>query len=455
MGRIDLAVTGGLVVTSGGVRRLDVLVRDGSIVALVQDEPDVNGAHRVDASGLLVLPGFVDTHVHLMDPGATEREDFPTGTAAAAARGITTVIDHTHAAPVITPDDLTRKLAAVRGRSHVDYALAAHVWADHLDTLGATWGAGVSFFKIFTCTTHGVPAVEGRALRTAFEAIAAIDGRCLVHCEDESITSRNEAALRGAEAADGDVIPRWRSREAEIEAVRATCALAVETGVKATIAHVSSPEVARVIEEARGNGADLAAEACPQYLTLLEDEVRSHGAFRKFTPPARAREQGELEMMWRLLADGVLTHVATDHAPATKAQKLTGDIWDAPFGLPGLDTTSRLLFDAVAEGLLSWPDVARRYAEEPASRYRLRGKGTLRPGADADLALVDPQAHVRIDDEGVISKAGWTPFAGRETRGDVVATFLRGHEIARDGRPTEALQGRFVTGPGARMEGAR
>ncbi len=455
MGRIDLAVTGGQVVTSGGIRRLDLLVRDGSIAALVEDAHDATDARRVDASGLLVLPGFVDTHVHLMDPGATDREDFPTGTAAAAARGITTVIDHTHAAPVVTPEDLGRKLEAVRGRSHVDHGLAAHVWADRLDALETTWHAGVSFFKIFTCTTHGVPAVEGPRLRTAFETIAALDGRCLVHCEDETITGRNEAALRRAERVDGDVIPRWRSLEAELVAVRAACELAVETGVKATIAHVSSPAVASVIEEARRRGADLAAEACPQYLTLMEEEVRSYGALRKFTPPARAHDRVGLDEMWRLLADGVLTHVATDHAPSTHAQKLAGDIWEAPFGLPGLDTTSRLLFDAVARGLLRWPDVARRYAEEPATRYRMRGKGVLRPGADADLALVDPQAHVRIEDADVISKAGWTPFAGRETKGDVVATFLRGHEIARDGVPTDALLGRFVPGPGARIGDTR
>jgi dihydroorotase-like cyclic amidohydrolase len=159
--------------------------------------------------------------------------------------------------------------------------------------------------------------------------------------------------------------------------------------------------------------------------------------------------------MWRQLADGDLTHVATDHAPSTKAQKLAGDIWDAPFGLPGLDTTSRLLFDAVAEGRLTWPDVARRYAEEPARRYGLRpAKGSLAEGADADLVLVDPSATVRIRDEDVLSKAGWTPFAGRETRGDVVRVLLGGEEIARGGRPRDERLGRYLPGPGVRERAA-
>jgi dihydroorotase-like cyclic amidohydrolase len=154
--------------------------------------------------------------------------------------------------------------------------------------------------------------------------------------------------------------------------------------------------------------------------------------------------------MWRLLAGGVLTHVATDHAPSTMAQKLEGDIWEAPFGLPGLDTTTRLLLDAVARGRLTWPDVARRYAEEPAKRYGLwPAKGCLAEGADADLVLVDPAATVRIRDEDVISKAGWTPFTGRTTRGDVVGVLLGGREIARGGVPRDERTGGFLPGPGA------
>jgi dihydroorotase-like cyclic amidohydrolase len=131
-------------------------------------------------------------------------------------------------------------------------------------------------------------------------------------------------------------------------------------------------------------------------------------------------------------------------------QKLDADIWEAPFGLPGLDTTTRLLLDAAATGRISWSDVVRRYAEEPARRYGLwPAKGRLEEGADADLVLVDPSATVQIRDADVISKAGWTPFAGRTTTGDVVRVFLAGREIARDGAPREERGGRFVPGPGA------
>ncbi|MGH2679070.1 MAG: dihydroorotase [Actinomycetota bacterium] len=436
-----------------GAARADVVVRGGRIANVLPGGSDVAAETTVDAGGLLVLPGMVDTHVHLMEPGPTEREDFPTGTAAAAARGVTTIVEHTHEHPVRDPTELADKLAALRGRSNVSFGLAAHVWPDRIDTLAETWRAGVVFFKVFTCTTHGVPAVEGDDLRRTLEAVAAVGGTCLVHAEDETRTAEAERSLRAEGRTDPGILARWRSREAELEAVRTVAALAVETGARLTIAHVSAPPVAEAIVAARGRGADLAAEACPQYLLLGEDEVATHGPLRKFTPPARNRSAEDMDAMWRLLADGVLTHVASDHAPSTLAQKGTGDIWDAPFGLPGLDTTSRLLFDAVATGRLAWADVVRRYAEEPAKRYGLwPAKGRLAAGADADVVLVDPSASVRIRDEDVISKAGWTPFAGRTTTGDVVRVFLGGREIARDGVPRDERTGWFLAGPGAAVD---
>jgi allantoinase len=441
---------GGTVVTGDGSRRADIVIDQGRIAGVTPAGSEMSAATVIDAGGLLVLPGMVDTHVHLMDPGQTEREDFPTGTAAAAARGVTTIVEHTHAHPVRDRAELEDKLASLRGRSNVSFGLAAHVWPDRIDALEDTWRAGVAFFKVFTCTTHGVPAVEGEDMRSTLRRVAAFGGTCLVHAEDETLTADAERSLRAEGRTDPGILPEWRSREAELEAVGAVAELAVETGTRLTIAHVSSPAVVEAIEAARHRGADLAAEACPQYLLLDEDEVLHEGPLRKFTPPARNRSPEDGEAMWRFLADGALTHVATDHAPSTIAQKRSGDFWEAPFGLPGLDTTTRLLLDAAATGRLSWSDVAKRYAEEPARRYGLwPAKGRLDVGADADVVLVDPRATVHLRDEDVISKAGWTPFAGRTTTGDVVRVFLGGEEIARDGVPRGERTGRFIAGPGA------
>jgi dihydroorotase (multifunctional complex type) len=437
----DLAVKGATLVTPRGRARLHCYVRDGR-VAHVGPEL-LEASETIDATDLYLLPGMVDTHVHLMDPGPTDREDFPTGTAAAAAAGVTTIVEHTHGHPVRTPSDLRDKLGHVSGRSAVDFGLAAHVWPDRLDRLADLWAAGVTFFKIFTCTTHGVPGLDAALLAAAFERLAGFGGTCLVHCEDESLTAAAERALRAAGRDDPAVIIEWRSREAELVAVAVIALLARLSGVRATVAHVSSPEVAAVVADARAQGADLAAEACPQYFLLREDEILASGALRKFTPPARARTVADEQRMWQLLRDGVLTHLSTDHAPSTLEQKGDGSIWDVHFGLPGLDTTLPLLLDAAVRGALALEDVVRVYADAPARRYGLNPrKGSLRPGADADLVLVDLEGVRVLSDADVRSKAGWTPYAGREVRGRVVATYLRGAPVTPGG-------GRFLPGPGA------
>lgn len=444
----DLSVTGGTVVSPHGRRRAHVHVKSGKIVEV---GGEARPAHRtIDATGLLVLPGMVDTHVHLMDPGPTDREDFPTGTRAAAARGVTTIVEHTHAHPVRTVDDLSAKVEHLSDRSNVDFGLAAHTWPDHVADLEPLWQAGVAFFKIFTCTTHGVPGLGGEALHRALEKIASFGGSCLIHCEDEAITEEAEQRLRAAGRTDGGVIIEWRNRQAEEAAVDAVAAHAIETRVRATIAHVSNPAVAAIIEQARAQGADLAAEACPQYFALREDEVVEFKALRKFTPPARARTDTDEAAMWELVRRGVLSHFSTDHAPATLAQKAAGDIWSAPFGLPGLDTTLPFLLDAASRGVITVEDVVRLYSEAPARRYGLYPeKGHLGPGADADLVLVDEARSWTVTDDDIISKAGWSPYTGRRFVGSVAATMLRGELTATDGTAADERSGRFLPGPGA------
>jgi dihydroorotase (multifunctional complex type) len=440
----DLVIAGGTVVTATGTAAANVHVSAGRITH-VGPERDGPG-EIVDASGLLVLPGMVDTHVHLMDPGDTSREDFPTGTKAAAAAGVTTIIEHTHGHPVRSAQDLRAKCDHLAGRAHVDYGLAAHVWPEDVTRLHETWAAGVSFFKIFTCTTHGVPGLARDPLRRALEAIAACGGACLIHCEDETLTEQAEYLLRAAGRTDPRVLVEWRSREAEIVAIATAATLALTSGARTTIAHVSNPIAAAVAATAAVEGADLAAEACPQYFALREDEVLAHGALRKFTPPARARDDDDEAAMWSLLRAGTLTHVSTDHAPSTLQQKGEGSIWEVPFGLPGIDTTLPFLLDAAARGEIGYEDVVEVYATNPAQRYGLwPRKGGLEPGGDADLVLVDPAREWNVADADIVSKAGWSPYSGRTFRGGAVRTMLRGAWVDETGP-----EGVFVPGPGAR-----
>ena len=436
-----MTIKGGTLVSASGESRGDVLIDDGRIVAVgdVESRGDV-----VDASRQLVMPGMVDTHVHLMDPGETEREDFPSGTRAAAARGITTIVEHTHSHPIRSREDLLEKQDHLKSRANVDYGLAAHVWPDRIDQIAALSEAGVSFFKIFTCDTHGVPGLDQEVLRTALEAIAGVDGRCLIHNEDEGLISKAEKRLRAANRIDPALLGEWRSRDAELMAVTGSSEVVLETGAVATFAHVSTPGVLDVIDVYRALGADIAAEACPQYFALNEDEVEEHGPLRKFTPPARIRNERERTAMWAAVQQGRFSHFSTDHAPSTIRQKSAGSFWDAPFGLPGLDTTLPFLIDAALNGQITMSDLVRLYATAPAQRYLLP-KGVIGEGQDADIVLIDPAGSWPIRDEDILSKAGWSPYSGRTLRGRIVATYLRGEEIARDGECHDLRSGRFVS----------
>jgi dihydroorotase (multifunctional complex type) len=447
---VDLLIAGGTVVSATGRRRADVGVRDG-VVQFVGTQR-VEARNTVDATGLLVMPGAVDTHVHLMDPGSTDREDFPTGTAAAAATGVTTIIEHSHGRPVRTVSDLEEKVRYLEGRSNVDFGLAAHAWPGQAGAVVDLWKAGIAFFKVFTCTTHGIEGHDAGALKAHLEATALCDAMSLMHCESQSITRDAERLLREIGRSDPGVLPEWRSVDAELVAVAVAALLVRRTGARASIAHVSNPEAASYVAAERARGARLSAESCPQYFLLRESEVIEHGALRKFTPPARARTDEDEKRMWRLLRDGTLTHISSDHAPSTLEQKGNGDFWDVNFGLPGIDSTMSVLLDAAARNQLAYEDVVRVYCETPAKLYGLwPRKGRLATGVDADVVLVDPMATRVLHNADVVSKAKWTPYDGRRVTGRVVQTYLRGELVGKDGEFLDGRSGRFLPGAGYRV----
>ncbi|HVB76562.1 MAG TPA: dihydroorotase family protein [Candidatus Nitrosotalea sp.] len=443
----DLAIEGASLIQASGRVSATIAISKGRVAAIL-DGPCPDARRRIDAAGLIAMPGMVDQHVHFMDPGPSEREDFISGSSAAAAGGVTTVFEHTHSHPVLRASDLLAKREHLSRRSLVDFGLVAHVFPDTVDQVESLWRAGAAYFKVFTCTTHGVPALMSDRLLALFGELARIGARALVHCEDEFITMADEARLRAAGRSDGGVISEWRSPEAEMTAVGMVCLLARMTGAGVTIAHASSPAVVQLVRSARAQSPGIRVESCPQYLHLNAAEALTQGPLRKFTPPARSA--ADVSGMRQLLGSGEIDLLATDHAPSTLAQKEAGDIWSCPFGLPGVETTLPLLLNACAEGWLSLEQVVHLYSEAPA---RLLGlyprKGCLQVGADADLVLVDQNSE-QVLGQTIHSRAGWSPYAGMRTRGRVQMTLVRGELVAEAGRIcAEPGWGRALIGQGA------
>lgn len=447
MPRADLAVKGGKIVSSAGIREGVVYVEQGRVVA-VTEELSAPAKQVIDATGLFVLPGCIDGHVHMMDPGFTEREDFITGTAAAARGGITTVIEHhRHAPPTVNADILEDKKAYLGKRSLIDFSLMGGAQPSNQHEIVGMWERGAVSFKGFTCEIHGQePLLEGD-LFELFTNLARIGGMALIHCESDSLLRANERRLKALGRKDPLAIAEWRSPLAEVLAVRNVAYLAEVTGAKVVIAHVSQPAVIEEIRAARRRGARIFAETCPQYLWLTTRDLQAKGPFAKFTPPPR--DEMSQQGLWDALRAGDINIISSDHCPFPHEHKARGieNIWEAPFGVPGVETTLRLMLTGVNRGQLTLPQLVSLMCEGPARVYNLwPRKGNLDPGADADMVLVDMNRREILNNAGITSKCGWTPYEGIETHGAPVMTIVRGEVVAAEGKvPEEVGYGRFVT----------
>lgn len=428
----DLEIINAMIVNSTESFRGCISVKDGKIAAITK-EPLGNVKRTIDAEGLHLLPGMIDQHVHFMDPGETSREDFITGSSAAAMGGITTVVEHTHSNPVRSVKEFEEKLDHLTSRSLVDYGLTAHVFPEDIGNLKALWDKGVMQFKVFTCTTHGIPTHNNDELFQMMTEVASFGGTVLIHCEDDAITEGNEVRLKNDNREDSGIISEWRSETAEDIAVGNVALMSRLTGANVIIAHVSHPFVIELIKREQEEGAKIYAEICPQYLFLDEKNILEKGAFGKFTPPARSAAQGA-ELV-SLINNGSITLLSSDHAPSTVEQKLSKDIWECNFGLPGVETTLMLMLDLVNNGEITLNRLVELYSETPAKILGIYPKkGSLRPGTDADFTLVDLNQEWEIKNENVVSKAGWSPYDGKKGKGKACKTIVRGNVIMDNGK---------------------
>ena len=447
MSVLDLVIRGGTVVAPDGVRRADVGIADGRI-AEVADEVPGPAREEIDAAGLHLLPGAVDAHVHLNEPGRSEWEGFATGTRAMAAGGTTTAVDMPLNArpPTVDAAGFDAKAAAGEAAAVVDFALWGGLIPGHADRLDELARRGVVGFKAFMAAS-GVPEfpmADDLTLHEGMRRAAVLGLPVAVHAENEAITAGLAARARAQGRTGMRDYLASRPAIAEAEAIGRALLLAEETGCALHVVHVSTGRGVALVAEARARGVDATCETCPHYLVLDEDDAERLGAVAKCAPPLRPA--GEQEALWDALRAGTIAFVASDHSPAPAELKAGDDLFAAWGGISGCQTLLALLLDAGHhERGLGLDAIATVAATAPARRLRLRGKGRLEAGADADVALVDLGAEDVVTAGLLHYRHPHSPFTGMTLRGRVARTLVRGATVFAGGRLHGAPAGRLVT----------
>ncbi|OGB93582.1 MAG: hypothetical protein A2Z31_03995 [candidate division NC10 bacterium RBG_16_65_8] len=446
MAAFDLCITGGTLVTSAGLVPRTLAIRGGRIAALLDPAIPVDADDRLDVTGKLVMPGLVDAHVHFREPGLTHKEGFETGSRAAVAGGVTTVMVMPTDNPLtLTPADFEQKVALASGKSYADFAIQAALAAD-LSHIAGLARLGAVSFELFLGEV-GAPLLvqDSGHLRRALRLVAEAGSVAGVYGQDDGVIATATAALD--EVARRQYLSFFRSRPALSEAlgVARACIVAREAGARVHIRQTSARVTAEILADMRARYAGISAEVTPHTLLLTEDEIERQGPWAKVSPPLRTTD--DLAAMWAALRAGTVDIVATDHAPHLPAEKEKGvdDIWAAPGGFPGVQTMLPLMLEAAAAGRIGGADIVRLCSTRPAQLFGLYPrKGSLDVGSDADLVLVDAGRSETIRNDDQYSKARITPFAGRVVRGWPVTTVLRGRVVMCDGKVEGAPRGEFL-----------
>ncbi|MCB5908150.1 allantoinase AllB [Streptomyces pinistramenti] len=444
MSETELVLRSTRVVTPQGTRAASVTVTDGKIAAVLPHDAAVPAGARVEDLGDdVLLPGLVDTHVHVNDPGRTEWEGFWTATRAAAAGGITTLVDMplNSLPPTTTADHLGIKREVARSKAHIDVGFWGGAIPGNVKDLRPLHDAGVFGFKCFL-SPSGVdefPELDQEQLAAALGEIAGFGGLLIVHAEDPH-------HLGAAPQPHG---PRYadflasRPRACEDDAIAGLVALAARLDARVHVLHLSSSGALPLIAAAKAEGVQVTVESCPHFLTLTAEEIPDGATEFKCCPPIR--ESANQDALWQGLADGTIDCIVSDHSPSTADLKTAdfgaawGGISSLQLGLPAIWTAAR------ARGH-SLDDVVRWMAAAPAALVGLDRKGAIEPGRDADFAVLDPEATFTVDPAALQHRNKITAYAGKTLHGVVRSTWLRGRKI-NDGSTLAEPTGTLLTRP--------
>lgn len=454
-GRVDLLVRNGTVVTADATFPADVAIADEKFAAIAAPGTlDVTAAEVYDARGKQVLPGVIDGHVHFREPGLEHKEDFGSGSLAAVMGGVTTVVDMPNTKPPTDrPENVRLKQRLAEEKSYCDFAIIGVVVQENVDQIEPMAEAGVVGYKCFLGETIGnIPAPDDGMLLDGLRAVARTGLRIGFHAENNEIMQHLIRQAKAQGRTDALAHVDTRPALAEVESIQRMGLFARHTGTKIHIFHLSSRDGLDMIDEWRAKGVDVTCETGAHYCFLTAEDMRRLGSLLRMNPPVR--ESGHGETLVRGLVEGRVNAIATDHSPHTKEEKLNDDIWKAISGFAGVEVSVRLFLTyGVNAGRMTLRQLARATSEGPAKLWDIYPrKGAIRIGSDADLTIVDLERSGVIAEARLHGKNNLGPFEGHRTKGEAVATIVRGHIVMRDGQLVGTAGGRMVrpVRPGAR-----
>ncbi|MFB6160295.1 MAG: dihydroorotase family protein [Haloferacaceae archaeon] len=449
---VDTIVEGGRVVTPTDVAERSVAIDDGGIVAVGAADSLPDAREVVDASGAVVVPGVVDPHVHVDEVPENRAGTYEAETAAAALGGVTTFVDFAFqgrdrpatdpGAPLVDGIEHKRSRA---DRVHVDFGLHGVLRREEresLDELAAAVDAGVTSFKMFR-STYPIGVSNG-FINAAFRRIADLDAVALVHTENPSVCEWETERLQRAGRGDPTDYPDSRPDYAEAMAAEDAARMAVETGVNYYGVHTTCRAAADVLESFQDDGSTVRAETCTHYTALTRAAHEEHGNYPLIAPPLRTAD--DRDAMFEHLERGTLSVVSTDHSVYHRSYKEVDDWWEAPFGANSIQYSLPVFHEVAVERRgYSLPFLVRTMCTNPARTFGMPEKGTLEPGTDADLVVLDPDGGSPVDAADNASNATFSIYDGFDVSAAVRDTFVRGQRVVADGELVgEPGDGRFL-----------
>jgi len=429
---VDIVLNNAKIFVHGCVVEGGLAIDEGKIVKIAKDMNLPQASTKMDLNGHIILPGLIDSHVHLRDQQLAYKESFFTGTAAAAAGGVTLVIDMPNNKPVtMNSFSIKERIKIAKKQVLVNVAFNS-AFPKNLEEIAEIVKEGVVGFKVYLANgVGGIDVDDDESLFAAFREAAAKGVPVAVHAEDQKIIDQRKKEMETTGQNNTEAYMAVHSPEVEVHSIQRITRLVKKSGVQVHFCHISSELGLNAVILAKKAGLPVTCEVTPHNLFLSSEQYKCSGFFALTVPPLRTRE--DVSFLWGALKYGFIDVVASDHAPHTLDEKRTTSVWEAKPGIPGLETILSLLLTQVNENRLSFAELVRVTAEEPAKIFNLSKRGFLEEGNWADLVVVDMKREYEIDSSVFFSKAKYSPFDGINVKGKPVKTFVNGKLIMDEG----------------------